>query len=334
MKINRVHSNPVLRFLNTNKGILIALVGLIVVFGALTGFEFLKTANLINIVRIASMDVIVAFGATLVIITGGIDLSVGSAMAVASTYCAGLILNGFGYFPSILIGLLMAVAIGFINGAIVANTKIPPFIVTLGTMNIGRGIAYMLSNGTAIRIDREFGAVGNGYLFDVIPYPILIAIAILIVMIILLNKTKFGRAVYAIGGNAEAARFSGINNKKVIWTTYTIAGLLYGIAGVLSASRLYSGQPTLGDGAELSAIAAAVVGGTSMAGGVGRMGATFIGALIISVLNSGLNYLNVPFYWQNVCEGVIILAAVFLDLRTKGKKKEKKHKTEKEKSLA
>lgn len=320
VKVKKVHTNPVLRFLFKNKGIIIALIGLVVIFGALTGFSFLKLTNLINIIRVASLDAIVAFGATLIIITGGIDLSVGSLMAIASTYCAGMILNGWAFLPAVLLGLVMATVLGFINGAIVANTKIPPFIVTLGTMNIARGIAYMLSNGTPIRITTEFGEIGNGYLFNVIPYPILITIVILIVMVILLSKTKFGRAIYAIGGNAEAARFSGINIKKVTWSVYTIAGFLYGIAGVIWASRLYSGQPTLGDGSELSAIAAAVVGGTSMSGGVGRMGATFIGALIISVLNSGLNYLNVPFYWQGVCQGLVILGAVYLDLRTQTKK--------------
>ena len=319
-KIKTVSSNPLIRFFSSNKGILIGVVVLLLAFGALTGFEFLGINNLINILRIASLDSIVAFGATLIIIVGGIDLSVGSIMAVASTYCAGMILNGWDFVPAVILGLVMATILGAINGAIVSNTKIPPFIVTLGTMNIARGIAYMYSAGTPIRITTEFGEMGNGYLFDVIPYPIIITAVILVIMIILLNKTKFGRSVYAIGGNPEAARFSGINNKKVTWIVYTIAGLLYGIAGVISASRLYSGQPTLGQGAELSAIAAAVVGGTSMSGGVGRMGATFIGALIIGILNGGLNFLNIPFYWQGVCQGIVILAAVYLDLHTQAKK--------------
>ncbi|MCF0146513.1 MAG: ABC transporter permease [Eubacterium sp.] len=307
------------RYLKKNMGILLALFALILVFGVLTKFSFLASANLINIVRVASLDAIVAFGATLVIINGGIDLSVGSIEAIASTYCAFVILNTNNYVLAIIVGIALALAFGCLNGFLVSSTNIPPFIVTLGTMNIVRGIAYMASAGTPIRIETEFGAIGNGYLFDLIPYPILYAIVILIIMSMLLNKTKFGRSVYAIGGNAEAARFSGINIRKVTWIAYTIAGLLYGVVGVVYCSRLYSGQPTLGQGAELSAIAAAVVGGTSMSGGVGRMGSTFIGALIISVLNTGLNYLNVPFYWQDVCEGIVILGAVYFDLRTKKK---------------
>ena len=215
---------------------------------------------------------------------------------------------------------MIATVFGAINGGIVANTKIPPFIVTLGIMNIGRGIAYTCSAGTPIRISGNFGEIGNGYLFDTIPYPIIYAAVILAITYVLLNKTKFGRSVYAIGGNAEAARFSGINSRKVIWIVYTFAGFLYGIYGVISCSRLYSGQPTLGEGAELTAIAAAVVGGTSMTGGVGRIGATFIGALIMDLLSSGLNFMNVPFYWQYVCQGIVVLGAVFIDIQIKKKK--------------
>ena len=313
-------SNAITRYFKKNFGILLALIALALVFGVLTKFKFLASANVINIIRVASLDGIVAFGATLIIIEGGIDLSVGSIMAVSSTYCAYMILNGMAAPLAIIISIILAVAFGCLNGFLVSSTNIPPFIVTLGTMNIARGIAYMASAGTPIRIETEFGAIGNGYLFDKIPYPILYVIVVLIVMSMLLNKTKFGRSVYAIGGNAEAARFSGINIRKVTWITYTIAGVLYGFVGVVYCSRLYSGQPTLGQGAELSAIAAAVVGGTSMTGGIGRMGSTFIGALIMSVLNSGLNYLNVPFYWQNVCQGIVILGAVYFDLRTRAKK--------------
>lgn len=312
--------NPALKFIYQNKGILAGLVLELLIFGVLTQFRFLASTNMINILRLACLDSIVAFGATMIIITGGIDLSVGALMAVASTYCAGFILNGMGFVPAMLIALLMAVILGAVNGGIIANTKMPPFIVTLGIMNIGRGIAYMYSAGTPIRIEGSFGEIGNGYLFGVIPYPIIYTFVIFIIMWILLNKTKFGRSVYAIGGNPEAARFSGINSRKIIWIVYTVAGLLYGLYGLISASRLYSGQPTLGEGSELTAIAAAVVGGTSMSGGVGRLGATFIGALIITVLGSGLNYMNVAFYWQDICTGLVVLGAVFIDLRTRNKK--------------
>ena len=294
-------------------------LGIFLVFGVLTEFKFWGRANLINILRLTSLDSIAAFGVTLVIITGGIDLSVGALMACASTYCALLIANGLHPAAALLIGVLIATVFGAVNGGIVANTKIPPFIVTLGIMNIGRGIAYTCSAGTPIRISGDFGEIGNGYLFDTIPYPIIYAAVILAITYVLLNKTKFGRSIYAIGGNAEAAKFSGINSRKVIWIVYTFAGFLYGIYGVISCSKLYSGQPTLGQGSELTAIAAAVVGGTSMTGGVGRIGATFIGALIMDLLTSGLNFMNVPFYWQYVCQGAVVLGAVFIDIQVKKK---------------
>lgn len=319
-KISReVPTNPIMKYLYLNKGILAGALGIFLVFGVLTEFKFWGKANLINILRLTSLDSIAAFGVTLVIITGGIDLSVGALMACASTYCALLIANGLHPAAALLIGVLIATVFGAVNGGIVANTKIPPFIVTLGIMNIGRGIAYTCSAGTPIRISGDFGEIGNGYLFDTIPYPIIYAAVILAITYVLLNKTKFGRSIYAIGGNAEAAKFSGINSRKVIWIVYTFAGFLYGIYGVISCSKLYSGQPTLGQGSELTAIAAAVVGGTSMTGGVGRIGATFIGALIMDLLTSGLNFMNVPFYWQYVCQGAVVLGAVFIDIQVKKK---------------
>ena len=316
---NVVSVNPVINYFKVNKGLLLAVVALLAVFGLLTKGGFLGITNLINLFRVASLNAIAAFGVTMIIITGGIDLSVGSVMAVASTYCALLIVNGVNVVIALIIGVAMGTAIGAVNGFIISHTTMPAFIVTLGTMNIGRGVAYMCSAGIPIRISGNFGQIGNGYLFNIIPYPILYCIVILIICWVLMNKTKFGRAVYAIGGNAEAASFSGINNTKIVWIVYTVAGLLYGVYGVVSCSRLYSGQPTLGQGSELTAIAAAVVGGTSMSGGVGRIGATFIGALIMELLDGGLNYMNVPFYWQDVAEGIVVLGAVYFDLRTKKK---------------
>lgn len=238
-------------------------------------------------------------------------------MAVASTYCAGLIEHGVSTAPAVLAGIAMAFAMGAITGLLVSRTAIPPFIATLSMMSAARGVAYMYSGGRPIRTPTSFGALGNGYLFDVIPYPIIISLIIMLMMSVLLNKTKFGRSVYAIGGNREAANFSGINIKRTMWSTYALTGLLCGISGVIWASRTYSGQPTLGEGSEMDAIAAAVVGGTSMSGGVGSISGTLIGALIIQTLNSGLNYLNVPFYYQKILQGVVITGAVLVDLYRK-----------------
>ena len=240
-----VPKNPVMKYLYLNKGILAGALGIFLVFGFLTEFKFWGRANVINILRITSLDSIAAFGVTLIIITGGIDLSVGALMACASTYCALLISNGLHPAGALLVGVLIATVFGAINGGIVANTKIPPFIVTLGTMNIGRGIAYTCSAGTPIRISGDFGEIGNGYLMNTIPYPIIYTAVILAITYVLLNKTKFGREVYAIGGNAEAARFSGINSKKVIWIVVVVLVVLF-ISGSCSAyNRMVTAEETV-----------------------------------------------------------------------------------------
>lgn len=313
------------RFMNAFKsksGLIIALAALILIFGILTGWRFLEPANVINLIRTVSLYAPVAFGMTLCLIIGGIDLSVGALCAVASTYSAGLIVDfNINMGLAAIIGIGMATLMGVINGLLISRTTMPPFIVTLSMMQAARGVAYIYSAGKPIRTPVEFGDFGNGYLFDVIPYPILVMVAVMIVMLILLNKTKFGRNIYAIGGNREAARFSGIPVRLTTQWVYIISGLLCGICGVIWASRLYSGQPTLGEGAEMDAIASAVVGGTSMAGGSGSIGGTLLGAFIIQTLTTGLNYLNVPFYFQYVVIGVVIILAVYVDILRQSKQK-------------
>jgi ribose transport system permease protein len=305
------------RDIREKSGLVLVLAVLLAVFGILTRGRFLEFDNLITLLRAISLSTIIAFGMTLCIITGGIDLSVGALMAVASTYSAGLVDKGASAYTGVCIGILMAIAMGAITGLLVSRTAIPPFIATLAMMTAARGVAYVYSGGRPIRTASSFGAIGNGYLFNLIPYTIVIAIAMLLVMSVLLNKTKFGRSLFAVGGNREAAVFSGINIRWTLWLTYTITGLLCGLSGVLWASRAYSGQPTLGIGAEMDAIAAAVVGGTSMAGGIGSMSGTFLGALVIQTLKSGMNYLNVPFYYQNILQGAVIVGAVLVDINRK-----------------
>lgn len=312
--INIEKKNGLKTFWNTNSGRIIAIFILFFVIFLGAGKDFFTQKNLINVVRVTSMNSLLAFGMTFVIITGGIDLSVGSLVAVAGTYCAAAISLTGNFFVGMLVGVTAATILGFINGFIISRTTIPPFIVTLSMMQIGRGLAYLYSQGKPIKLPNEFGVYGNGSLLGVIPYPIILMLVFIVVLSVLLNRTRFGRGLYAVGGNTDAARYAGINVKKTVLWAYVISGFLAGINGVVWASRLYSGQPTQGQNFEVDAIAAAIVGGVSMTGGVGTITGTFIGALIIQVLTSGLNFMNVPFYFQYIFKGLVILAAVFVDL--------------------
>ena len=208
--------------------------------------------------------------------------------------------------------------VGMFNGLIISKTEIPPFIVTLASMNITKGIALVYTNGAPIRCMTDaFKFPGAGYVGP-IPVPVILMLVVFVIVVLIVNRTHLGRHIYAVGGNAQAAKFSGINVEKVKFLVYTYTGIMAGIAGMVVASRLYSGQPTAGDGAEMDAIAAVVVGGTSMSGGSGRLGGTLIGVLIIGVLNNGLNLLGVDSNWQYIVKGLVILLAVYVDfLRNK-----------------
>ncbi|WP_330680383.1 ABC transporter permease [Holtiella tumoricola] len=311
-------------FLKDNLGILIALFALctFLSINPSTSNSFLASKNIFNVLRQISTNLYLACGMTMVIILGGIDLSVGSIIALSGCISAGCVARYNLPLPvALLIGISIGLMIGMLNGTIVAKTTIPPFIVTLATMNIVKGLAYVYTGGSPVRVvTKEWQFLGAGYIGP-IPTPVIILIAVLIVTAILMNKTKFGRHMYAVGGNQQAAQFSGINVAKVKFWVHAYSGLMAGLAGVVLASRMYSGQPTAGDGAEMDAIAAVVVGGTSMAGGYGKIGGTIIGALIIGVLNNGLNLMNVNSFWQYVVKGSVILLAVYIDyIRNKKKK--------------
>ena len=212
-----------------------------------------------------------------------------------------------------LIAIGIGALVGMANGLVICKTNIPPFIVTLASMNIVKGIALVYTQGAPIRCMTDaFKFPGAGYVGP-IPTPVILMLIIFVIAIVLVNRTHFGRHIYAVGGNAQAARFSGINVSKVKFWVHTFIGIMAGIAGVVVASRLYSGQPTAGDGAEMDAIAAVVVGGTSMSGGSGRLGGTLIGVLIIGVLNNGLNLMGVDSNWQYIVKGFVILLAVYVD---------------------
>lgn len=276
--------------------------------------QFLTVSNWTIIITQVSINAILAFGVTFVIITGGIDLSLGSIVAVASVSSAMLAHpDTYPVFLPIFMGLSAGLLMGAFNGFIITKSKIAPFIVTLGTMTIGRGLALILSNGRPVsNLSDSFIFLGSGKILG-IPILIIILIFMFILCSVILNKTILGRYIYALGGNEQAARASGINVSQVKMAVYSISGLLAGLAGILLTSRITTGQPNAGAGFELDAIAAVVIGGTSTTGGKGSIAGTLIGVLLIGVINNGLDLLNVTSYYQQVVMGIIIIGAVVLD---------------------
>lgn len=316
--------NAVKIYFKENLGIIVAFLVLCVFLSVFpkTSGSFFTRQNIFNVLRQISTNLFLACGMTMVIILGGIDLSVGSIIALSGCISAGCVARYNLPLPiALLMGLLVGLLVGMFNGAVISKTTIPAFIVTLATMNIAKGLAYVYTGGSPVRVvTKEWQFLGAGYV-GIFPTPVVILVIVLIITAIIMNKTKMGRHMYAVGGNQRAAEFSGIKVEKVKFFVHAFSGLMAGLAGIVLASRMYSGQPTAGDGAEMDAIAAVVVGGTSMAGGSGKIGGTIIGGLIIGVLNNGLNLLNVNSFWQYVVKGVVILLAVFLDyFRNKGKK--------------
>lgn len=306
----------ILQWFKENIGIIIALLVLCLALSInpITKNSFLTLKNVFNVLRQISSNLFLACGMTMVIILGGIDLSVGSVIALSGCIAAGAVSRYQLPLPiAIIMGIIVGLIVGLFNGLVISKTTIPAFIVTLATMNIAKGLAYVYTGGSPVRVvTKEWQFLGAGYV-GIVPTPVIILIIVLIVTALIMNRTKTGRYIYAVGGNAQAARFSGINVAKVKFFVHAYSGLMAGLAGVVLASRMYSGQPTAGEGAEMDAIAAVVVGGTSMSGGFGKIGGTIIGGLIIGVLNNGLNLLNVNSFWQYVVKGAVILLAVFID---------------------
>ncbi|WP_286170210.1 ribose ABC transporter permease [Halocella sp. SP3-1] len=306
-------------------GMILVLIAISLFFIILTKGLFLESRNLINILRQISINAIIATGMTFVIITAGIDLSVGSIVALAAVISTSIFHSGIALpvFLLIIIVVIVSMIIGSIAGGIsgfsIVKFNVPPFISTLAMMTIARGLAFLYTNGRPVwGLPKEFNFLGRGYVLksligEVFPVPVLIMIIIMIIANIVLQHTKFGRYVYAIGDNEEAARLSGIKIKKIKLLVYVINGMLAALAGILLASRLASGQPNAGQSYELNAIAAVVIGGTSLMGGEGTIKGTFIGALIMGVLNNGLNLVGVGSYMQQVILGMVILMAVLLD---------------------
>lgn len=278
--------------------------------------KFLNMYNILNIFKQVSINGLIAFGMTFVILTGGIDLSVGSILALSGTILGLTITSGTPDYIVIIIALVVGSLLGLFNGVAISKLKLQPFIVTLATMTMYRGITMIISNGIPV-----MGVTVNAPVLDFfsqgtvlgIPFPMIIFIVLLGILYITLQKTVFGRGVYALGGNEETARLSSIPVDKIKIMVYVISGAMASLAGVILTSRLSSAQPTAGVGFELDAIAAVVIGGTSLSGGKGKIFGTFLGILIIGVLNNGLNIIGVSAFYQQFVKGAVILFAVILD---------------------
>jgi ribose transport system permease protein len=302
---------------------LIALVVLCTIIAILSD-KFLTMDNGWNVLRQIAVNICISVGMTLIVLTAGIDLSVGSVLALCGAVTAGLLKNGirlpsadlfigFTLLGALLGGILVGSLLGWFNGFVITKFKVPPFVGTLAMLTIARGLTMLWTQGHPIsNLGPSFTTIGTGWLLG-IPVPVWIAGVVVLLAIFITRQTRLGRYIYAIGGNENAAILSGININKVKLIVYSMAGALAAVGGIMVTSRLDSAQPNAGTGYELDAIAAVVIGGTSLAGGKGSIGGTVMGAVIIGVLNNGLVLLNVSPFWQQVVKGAVILIAVIID---------------------
>jgi len=302
-----------LRRLGPRVGLAAALVLLFAAL-SLARPNFLTVANLINLVRQISINGILAVGVTFVLLTGGVDLSLGSLVALTGVAAASFAHPGqFPVIVPVAIGILAGAACGVLNGVVVTRGRVAPFIATLGMMTAARGLALLISEGKPVsNLRGSFTVIGSGQVWGV-PVPVLVLCLVALAASVVLRKFRMGRYLYAVGGNQSAARASGVRVNRVKMFAYTLCGALAGLAGVVLAARITTGQPNAGAGYELDAIAAAVIGGTSLSGGTGGAGGTVLGALLMGVINNGLDLLNVPSYYQQIVKGVIIVGAVWMD---------------------
>jgi len=296
--------------------LLCMLIVLCIIWSCMTP-SFLMFDNLINILRQTSYTAIASIGMTMVIIIAQIDISVGSLIAISGLLAAWAFKTTGSVIFAVLAAILSGVVVGFVNGVIVAKGKLHGFIATLASMTVLRGLAYIFTGGDPISVtDPRFTSIGTGYV-GFLPIPVIIMAAAIAFGWFIMNKTRFGRYVYAVGGNSEASQWSGLNVDRIKIVVYLIMGVLTSIAGLIVASRLGSGQPSAGTGFETQCIAATAIGGTSMYGGKGKVGGTIIGVLLLSVLSNGMTLINVDSYWQQVIMGVIIVVAVLIDTKSK-----------------
>jgi len=295
-----------------------SLIGLILLVLIITIIKprFLSLANIRNVLRVASINGLLAVGMTFVVLTGGIDLSVGAVMGCAGMYSAYFAQTSMGYptIAAVLIGILMGLAIGVFNGVCISYLKVPAFVGTLGSMSIAKGLTFLLTDAKPIpMLSDGFKKLGGGNVMHFLPIPILIMAIVLVICFTLLYKTCYGRYVFAVGGNLSAAHVSGINTRKIICSVYVLSGVLAALAGVITTARVTSGVTSTGSGYETDAIAMVVIGGTSLAGGKGRLWGTIIGILIMQCLTTGLDMLGVNAYYQLIVKGFVVIGAVMLD---------------------
>lgn len=298
---------------------IIGVLVLMVIVFSLTQETFLKINNIMNILRQISVMGIVAVGSTFVLISGGLDLSVGSLIAVTGTLTGVLMVNvGVNPWVAALLGILASVLIGVVNGVLVQYVKLPPMIATLGTMTSARGVAYLITGGLPIyKLPDDMKFVGKGTVFGVVPVPVIIMIVCFIIGYILLETTYFGTNFYALGGNAEAARLAGINVAAYRIMSYVINAFMCGIAGVVMLYRVNSGQPAAATGMEMDVITGCVLGGVSLSGGEGKLYRVLAGCLVVGLLSNGLTIMQVNEYWQQVFTGLVLILAVSMDQLTK-----------------
>lgn len=303
-------------------GNLLILLVMIVIFSALSP-AFLTSANLINILRQVSTTAIVTVGFTMLLISGGLDLSVGSQMAVMGVVCGLLLQSGIPAAAAILIGILITTGIGLFNGFVIVRTSIPPMMATIAMMTALRGLAYILCEGYPIyEIPASIIWMGQGMVFGVIPVPVVIMVIIILIGAVVLTKTYLGRYFFAVGSNDEATRLCGINVSKIRILGYAVTGFLCGVAGLIMMGRVSSAQPAAGDAFEMDVLTAAVLGGVSVNGGRGSVLGATLGVLVIGVLTNGMQLIGVDNYWQKLVKGAILLLVIVLDsIRAKSAQK-------------
>jgi ribose transport system permease protein len=295
---------------------LLGLIVLCLVISIITP-RFLTVTNLRNVLTQVSVNAVIAAGMTFVILTGGIDLSVGSILAICGAIAAVIVKSGGNVFLAVIAALVIGALIGLANGLIISKGKIQPFIATLATMTVFRGVTYVYTAGTPVSgLSQGFMVLGNNKILG-IPIPVLVMIIIFAASFYILTQIRYGIYVYALGGNEDSSRLSGINTQRIKTMVYVISGIMAAISGIIVTSRIGSASPNAGSGFELDAIAAVVLGGTSLSGGEGSIMGTIIGAVIIGVLNNGLNLMNVSPFYQLIVKGLVILLAVLVDKKSK-----------------
>ena len=298
-------------------GLLFVILAIVIIMSIVSPV-FLKPQNIINIIRQVSINGIIAVGMTCVILTGGIDLSVGSVVAITSVICGSFLAMGINWFVACISGVAISILFGLFNGYMISYVRFQPFIATLASMAIGRGIALAYSNGKPYPIkDPSFIAIGQGYFLG-IPIPIILLVIVVAVGLITLKMTTFGRYIFAIGGNENAAKLSGVRTRRVKLTVYVISAICASIVGLILSARISSGQPTAGESYEMDAIAATAIGGTSMNRGLGSLVGTIEGFILLGLMTNSMNLLNINSFYQQIAKGLLIVVAVFLDMKSKG----------------